>query len=55
MPGKKYKKSTISFLSDVLNHFEVENNLDSYLSKLSKYNHMHMEDIYELIQSQERF
>lgn len=51
----KYKKSTISFLSEVLNHFEVENNLDSYLSKLSKYNHMHMEDIYELTQSQERF
>ena len=33
----KYKKSTIAFLSSVLNHFKVKNTLGSYLSPLSDY------------------
>ena len=50
-----YKKSTISFLNNILNYFEVENNLDQYLSSLSKYKHILMEEIYELTRTQERF
>ena len=51
----KYKKSTISFLNNILDYFNVENNLNKRLSSLSKYNHIDMEEIYELAQMQERF
>lgn len=44
---KKYKKSTISFLRNILNYFEIRNELDKYLSSLSKYNHIDMEKVYE--------
>ena len=44
---KKYKKSTISFLRNILNYFEIRNELDKYLSSLSKYNHIDMEEVYE--------
>ena len=50
-----YKKSTISFLNDILNYFKIENNLNQYLSSLSKYKHILMEEIYELTRTQERF
>ena len=50
-----YKKSTISFLNNILNYFKVENNLNQYLSSLSKYKHILMEEIYELARTQERF
>ena len=50
-----YKKSTISFLKNILNYLEAENNLDQYLSSLSKYKHILMEEIYELTRTQERF
>lgn len=44
----KYKKSTIAFLKEILDYFNVKNNLSKYLSSLSKYNYKNMEDIYEL-------
>ena len=44
----KYKKSTIAFLRDILEFFEVENTLSSYLSSLSKYKYMKMKEIYEI-------
>lgn len=50
-----YKKSTISFLYNILNYFKIENSLNSYLSTLSKYNHMSMEDVYELARTQKWF
>lgn len=33
----KYKKSTIAFLREILNHFNIRNNLNDKLSTLSKY------------------
>ena len=45
----KYKKSTIAFLHDILDFFEVENTLSSYLSSLSKYKYMKMKEIYKII------
>ena len=50
-----YKKSTISSLENLLNYFGIKNNLNNYLSSLSKYNHIDMERIYELTRTQERF
>lgn len=50
-----YKKSTISSLNNILNFFKIENNLNQYLSSLSKYKHILMEEIYELARTQERF
>ncbi len=44
---KKYKKSTISFLREILNHYNVPNNLDEYLSSLSEYKHPTMEELHE--------
>ena len=44
---EKFKKSTISFLKNVLNYYGVSNNLDRYLSSMSKYSHPKMEEIYE--------
>ncbi len=34
----KYKKSTIAFLQELLEYLNIQNSLDKYLSKLSKYN-----------------
>ena len=44
---KTYKKSTISFMQEILNHYEVQNNLNEYLSSLSEYKHPRMEELYE--------
>lgn len=44
---KTYKKSTISFLQEILNHYSVQNNLGEYLSTLSEYKHPRMEELYE--------
>ena len=44
-----YKKSTLDSLKNVLNYFEVENTIDEYLSGVSKYNSLRMEDLYEFI------
>ena len=49
----KYKKATISFLNEILNFYNVKNNLNKYLSSMSKYNHLTMEEIYELARTQE--
>ncbi len=40
-----YKKSTIAFLRDVLDHYGVENSLMSYLSPLSIYKFPRMEEL----------
>lgn len=32
-----YKKSTLAFLEQILNHFKVDNTINKYLSRLSKY------------------
>ena len=42
-----YKKSTISFLKEILNFYNVKNNLNKYLSALSEYKHPKMEELYE--------
>lgn len=42
-----YKKSTISFLQEILRYYNRDNNLNDYLSSLSEYNHPTMEEIYE--------
>lgn len=44
---KTYKKSTISFLHEILNHYHVQNNLNEYLSTLSEYKHPKLEELYE--------
>jgi hypothetical protein len=44
---KKYKKSTIAFMREILNYYQVKNNLDEYLSSLSEYKYPRMEEIYE--------
>lgn len=44
---KAYKKSTISFMQEILNHYKVKNNLNEYLSSLSDYKHPRMEELYE--------
>lgn len=44
---RTYKKSTISFLREILNHYHVRNNLDEHLSSLSEYKHPKMEELYE--------
>ena len=43
----KYKKSTISFLKEILDYFNTSNDLGKYLSPLSTYKHPKTEDIYE--------
>lgn len=35
--NKKYKKSTIAFLAEILDKFEIKHSLNQYLSSLSKY------------------
>lgn len=47
---KAYKKSTIAFLREILNHHKVQHNLDSYLSALSEYKFPTLEEIYEAAQ-----
>ena len=42
-----YKKSTISFLHEILNFYGVQNNLSRHLSTLSEYKHPKMEELYE--------
>lgn len=43
-----YKKSTISFLREILKYYGVSNDLDQHLSALSVYKHPRMEEIYEI-------
>ena len=45
---KRYKKSTIAFLREILNYYHKENNLDVYLSALSDYKYPKMEELYEI-------
>lgn len=42
----KYQKRTISFLRNILVHYQVPNNLNRYLSSLSEYKHPTMEEIH---------
>lgn len=44
----KYKKSTIAFLQDILNFYGKENNLNRYLSDLSKYKYPKIEELYKI-------
>ena len=44
---KNYKKSTISFFREILDFYNIKNNLSKYLSSLSVYKHPKMEEIYE--------
>ena len=46
---KRYPKRTISFLQDVLNFYCIRNDLNRYLSSLSKYKHPSIEEIYKSI------
>lgn len=43
-----YKKSTVSFLREILDFYEKDHNLSRYLSELSEYKHPRMEEIYEI-------
>lgn len=43
----KYKKSTIAFLKEFLNHMQVRNTLERFLSSMSVYTNPKVEDIYE--------
>lgn len=45
--AKNYKKSTIAFLREILNFYDIKNNLNIYLSSLSEYKYPRMEEIYE--------
>lgn len=45
--AKKYKKSTIAFLQEILNYYQVSNNLNEYLCSLSEYKYPKMEELYE--------
>lgn len=45
---KSYKKSTISFMKEILRYYRIKNNLDWYLSSLSEYKHPSMEKLYEI-------
>ena len=42
-----YKKSTIAFVKEILEHYQIENCLGEYLSTLSEYKYPKMEEIYE--------
>ena len=46
----RYSKSTIAFLRNILNHYDVDNTLDENLSVFSTYYYPSMEKIYELAQ-----
>ena len=43
-----YKKSTISFLREILNYYKVDNDLDKHLSSLSNYKHPSVKEIYKM-------
>lgn len=43
-----YKKSTISFLREILNYYKVDNDLDKHLSSLSNYKHPSVKEIYQM-------
>ncbi len=45
---KRYKKSTIAFLREILNYYHKENNLDIYLSALSDYKYPKMEELHKI-------
>ena len=47
---KRYKKRTISFLKNILDFYDVPNELERYLSSTSEYKHPEMEEIYEAAQ-----
>ena len=51
----KYKKSTISFLYEILKYYGVNNDLGNHLSSLSEYKHPKMEEIYEAARIQRGF
>ena len=42
-----YKKSTIAFLEEILEYYQITNCLSEYLSSLSDYKYPKMEEIYE--------
>jgi len=44
----KYKKSTIAFLQELLEYLNIQNTLEKYLSKLSKYNIPNWKENYEI-------
>lgn len=46
LKNRKYKKSTIAFLESFLNHFQVKNSLNQFLSSLSSYNIPDMKKFY---------
>ena len=46
LKNRKYKKSTIAFLESFLNHFQVKNSLNQFLSSLSSYNIPDMKEFY---------
>ncbi|MCQ2551234.1 MAG: DUF6088 family protein [Clostridia bacterium] len=48
LSNRKYKKSTIAFLKELLSHMGVMNNLSIYLSPFSEYSFPSVEDIYEV-------
>lgn len=54
MSARPYKKSTVSFYREILNYYDVENDLGKYLSNLSKYKHPSMEEIYEAARISQR-
>ena len=47
---KKYQKRTISFLKNILDFYNVSNDLDRYLSTMSDYKHPTMEEIIKSIE-----
>ncbi len=46
LSATQYKKSTLSFLCEILQHYHIKNELGKYLSPLSKYKHPTMEALY---------
>ena len=46
LKNRKYKKSTIAFLECFLNHFQIENTLNQFLSPFSSYNIPEMSEFY---------
>ena len=52
---KPYIVMSLLNLKSNVNLNVIENNLNQYLSSLSKYKHISMEKIYELARTQERF
>ena len=48
---RKYAKSTIAFLREILNYYGRENSLNRHLSSLSNYKHPKMEELIEATRS----